>query len=57
MSSTKVATSTEQKHEGLFAKYKKALDRVDEKLVKLPDDIHHGWDKFTDGTKKLSNIN
>lgn len=52
MSSTKVATSTEQKHEGLFAKYKKALDRVDKKLVKLPDYIHHGWDKFTDGTKK-----
>lgn len=52
MSSAKVATFHDDKHEGFFAKYKKALDRVDEKLIKLPDTIHHGWDKFADGTKK-----
>ncbi|RCK56402.1 hypothetical protein Cantr_05513 [Candida viswanathii] len=40
-------------HEGLRDKYKKVLDEVDEKLVKLPDEIHHGLDKFADGTKKV----
>ncbi|RCK57789.1 hypothetical protein Cantr_06313 [Candida viswanathii] len=44
---TELAIQRSHENEHFSDKVKKTLDFVDDELVKLPDVIHHGFDKVT----------